>query len=202
LAVALALILLTVTVHQVVAAGPAPRELNAAVIPLEMQGWKATINQLDASAVRAVGVDEEVVRSYELPGTGRVHLYVGYYSRQRQGRELIGESAAQLHAEATQMDIPLASGGRARVAELPTETDSSRHVVFWYDLNGHVTADPTDVRLMTIRDVMLRRRSNGAIVAVTLEAAPGVSSSTAAESARRFAAIALPVVRRYLDSAH
>ena len=32
--------------------------------------------------MRAVGVDEEVLRSYELPGTGRVHLYVGYYRSQ------------------------------------------------------------------------------------------------------------------------
>ena len=76
--VALALILLTVTVQHVVASGPAPRELNADVIPLEMQGWKATASRLEESAVRAVGVDEEVLKSYELPGTGRVHLYVGY----------------------------------------------------------------------------------------------------------------------------
>ena len=202
LAVALALILLTVTVQHVVAAGPAPRELNAAVIPLEMQGWKATANRLEESAVRAVGVDEEVVRSFELPGTGRVHLYVGYYSRQQQGKELIGDSAAKLHAEATDIDIPLASGEWARVAELPPDASSSRHVLFWYDVNGHITADPTDVRLMTIRDVMLHRRSNGAIVAVTLEPAPGVSSSAAAEAVRGFAGVALPVLRQYLDSAH
>ena len=203
LAVAVALILLTVTVQRVVAAGPAPRDLNADLIPLEMQGWKATANHLEASALRAVGVDEEVVRSYELPGTGRVHLYVGYYSRQRQGKELTGESAAKLHAEATDIEIRLASGDRARVAELrPQAADSFRHILFWYDVNGHITGDPTDARLMTIRDVMLRRRSNGAIVAVTLEPAPGVSASAAAEVARGFAGVALPAVRQYLDSAH
>jgi EpsI family protein len=201
-AVALALILLTVTVQQVIAATPAPRELNADVIPLEMQGWKATASRLEESAVRAVNVDEEVLRSYELPGTGRVHLYVGYYRRQHQGKELIGESAAKLHAEAMEIDIALASGERARVAKLRPEANSSRHVLFWYDLNGHVTADPTDVRLRTIRDVMLRRRSNGAIVAVTLDPAPGVSSSAAAAAARGFAGVALAAVREYLDSAH
>ena len=55
---------------------------------------------------------------------------------------------------------------------------------------------------MTIRDVMLHRRSNAAIVVVTLEPAPGVSSSAAAEAARRFAGVALPALRRYLDTAH
>lgn len=201
-AVALALIFMTVTVQHVVAAGPAPRELNADVIPLEMQGWKATGSRLEESAVRAVGVDEEVLKSYELPGTGRVHLYVGYYRTQHQGKELIGASAAKLHAEATVIDIPLASGDRARVAELRPQVNSSRHVLFWYDLDGHVTADPTDARLMTIRQVILHRRSNAAIVVVTLEPAPGVSSSVASDAARRFASIALPALRPYLDTSH
>ena len=200
--VALALILLTVTVQHVVAAGPAPRELNADVIPLEMQGWKATASRLEESAVRAVGVDEEVLRSYELPGSGRVHLYIGYYRSQHQGKELIGDSAAKLHAKAMEIDIALASGERARVAELRPEANSSRQVLFWYDINGHVTANPTDVRLMTIREVMLHRRSNAATVVVTLEPAPGASSSGAAEAARRFAGVALPALRRYLDTAH
>jgi EpsI family protein len=201
-AVAVALILLTVTVQHVVAAGPVPRELNADVIPLEMQGWKATASRLEESAVRWVGVDEEVLRSYELPGTGRVHLYVGYYRSQHQGKELIGESAAKLHAEAMEIDIALPSGERARVAELRPEANSSRHVLFWYDVNGHITADPTDVRLMTIREAILHRRSNAAIVAVTLEPAPGASSSAAAAAARRFAGVALPALRPYLDTAH
>jgi EpsI family protein len=202
LAVALALILMTVTVQQVVAAGPTPRSLNADVIPLEMEGWKAIPNRLDESAVRAVGVDEELVRSYELPGTGHAHLYVGYYNKQRQGKELVGESAGKLHAKATDVDIVLASGQRARIAELRPDANAPRLVLFWYDVNGHVSADPTEVRLMTIRDVMLRRRSNGAVVAVTLDPAPGVSSSAAAEAARGFVRVALPALRPFFDSAH
>ena len=202
LAMALALILVTMTVQRVVAAGPAPREPNADAIPLELQGWKATASRLEDSAVRAVGTDEEVVRSYELPGTGRAHLYIGYYSRQQQGKELIGDSAAKRHADASEIDVLLASGERARIGEVRRATDSSRHVLFWYDLNGQVTADPTRVRLMTIRDVMLHRRSNGAIVAVTLDPALGVSSAAAAEAARGFARAALPALRQYFDTAH
>jgi EpsI family protein len=201
LAVALALILLTMTVQHVVAAGPAPANLSADALPLQIQGWRATAGRLDDSAVRAVGVDEEVVMSYDLPTAGRVHLYVGYYSRQTQGKELIGDSSAKLHANATTVEVPLPSGERARIGEARPPADSSRRVLFWYDVNGHVTADPTEVRLTTIRDVMLRRRSNGALVAVTLDPAPGISSSAASEAARGFAAAALPAVRRYLDSA-
>lgn len=202
LSLAIALILLAVTVQHVVAAGPAPRELNANAIPLEISGWKATASQLESSVVRAEGVDEEVVRSYEMPGTGRVHVYVGYFSRQQQGKELVGYSARQLHADATQVDLPLSSGERVRIGEVRQDADSPRHVLFWYDLNGQITADPTQVRLMTIRDVMFRRRSNGAIVAITLEPALGVSPSAASEAARGFAGVALPALRRYLDSAH
>jgi hypothetical protein len=101
-----------------------------------------------------------------------------------------------------EIDIALASGERARVAELQPKASSSRHVLFWYDLNGHITADPTDVRLTTIREVILHRRSNAAIIVVTLEPAPGASSSAAAEAARRFAGVALPALRPYLDTAH
>jgi EpsI family protein len=201
LGVALAVILLTVAVQHVVAAGPAPRQLNADAIPLEMQGWRATASRLEDSAVRAVGADEEIVKSYELQGTGRAHLYVGYYSWQQQGKELIGDTAAKLHANADDIDITLASGERTRIGEVRPEANSSRHMLFWYDINGRVTSDPTRVRLMTIRDVMFRRRSNGAIVAVTLEPARGVSSSAAAEAARAFAGVALPALREYLDSA-
>jgi EpsI family protein len=201
LAFAVALILLTMTVQHVGAARPEPRELSANGIPLQLQGWRATGGRLEESAVRGVGVDEEVVRSYELPGTGRVHLYVGYYSRQEQGKELIGEAASKLHANADDIDIALSSGERARIGELRRDEKSPRHVLFWYDINGQVTSDPTQVRLMTIRDVMLRRRSNGAIVAVTLDPAAGVSAAAATEAARAFAGVALPTLSQYLDSA-
>jgi EpsI family protein len=189
------------TVQHVGAARPEPRELSANGIPLQLQGWRATGGRLEESAVRGVGVDEEVVRSYELPGTGRVHLYVGYYSRQEQGKELIGEAASKLHANADDIDIALSSGERARIGELRRDEKSPRHVLFWYDINGQVTSDPTQVRLMTIRDVMLRRRSNGAIVAVTLDPAAGVSAAAATEAARAFAGVALPTLSQYLDSA-
>ena len=203
LAVALALILLTMTVQHVGAARPEPRELSADGIPLQLQGWRATTgSRLEESAVRGVGVDEEVVRSFELPGTGRVHLYVGYYSRQEQGKELIGDAAAKLHANADDIDIALSSGERVRIGELRRDEKSPRHVLFWYDINGQVTSDATQVRLKTIRDVMLRRRSNGAIVAVTLDPAVGVSSAAATEAARAFASVALPALSQYLDSAH
>lgn len=201
LGVALALILLTVTVQHVVASGPAPGKPNVDALPLEIQGWRATAGRLDESAVRAAGVDEEISMSYDLPRAGRVHLYVGYYSRQEQGKELVGDSSAKLHAEATNIEIPMPSGGHARVGEVQPKSASSRYVLFWYDVNGHVTADRTEVRLTTIRDVILRRRSNGALVGVTLDPAPGVSASAAAEAAREFAAAALPAVRQYLDSA-
>lgn len=200
LAVALALILLTVTVQHVGAARPEPRELSVDRMPLQLQGWRATSGGLEESAVRAVGVDEEVVRSYELPGTGRAHLYVGYYSRQEQGKELIGHAAAKLHANAHDIDLVLSSGERARIGEVRRDGKSSRHVLFWYDINGLVTSDPTRVRLVTIRDAVLRRRSNGAIIAVTLDPAAGVSSAAAAEAARMFASVALPALSQYLDS--
>ena len=199
---AIALILLTVAVQHVVAAGPAPRQLDADAIPLEIHGWKATASRLEDSAVRAAGVDEEIVRSYELPGTGRLHLYVGYYSRQQQGKELIGNAASKLHAQASDVEIALASGERAGIAEVGPQANSPRQVLFWYDVDGHVTADPTQVRLMTIRDVMLHRRSNGALVALTLEPAASISASAASEAAREFAGVAFPALRRYLDSAH
>ena len=89
------------------------------------------------------GCGRRSVRSYDLPGTGRVHLYVGYYRRQHQGKELIGDSAAKLHAEARRSTLLWLQASGHVSAKLRPEANSSRHVLFWYDLNGHVTADPT-----------------------------------------------------------
>ena len=54
---------------------------------------------------RFTAVDDELVRVYRNPSGDRVQLYIGYYHRQEQGKELTGDASSALAAAASRLDL-------------------------------------------------------------------------------------------------
>jgi hypothetical protein len=51
----------------------------------------------------------------------------------------------------------------------PAEADREVHVVFWYELNGRVTAEPPPAKAYTVLRLLAGRRPLARLVAITGE---------------------------------
>jgi len=147
---------------------------------------------------RFLAVDQELVRVYRNSSGSRVGLYIGYYHRQQEGKELAGATGAALAAAAS----PLVLAGDSwmvEVNEIVREKDGTRRgVLFWYDINGRVVSDFYRLKSYTIWDAVTRRRTNGAVVMIAWDDAAGARSDSARADAIEFARALLPRLRQHL----
>jgi EpsI family protein len=129
-----------------------------------------------------------------------VDLYIGYYQRQEQGKELAGDASLALEAAASDLSLETESG-TFELNEVVRETaETRRGVLFWYDINGRVVPDIYRAKRYAIWDALTRRRTNGAVVMIAWQGAPGVQAEAAREHAIRFARALMPVLRQHLPS--
>ena len=143
---------------------PLKRELNN--FPLAIANWTAAGTPADLPLYD--NSDHEIHRIYRNDSGESVQLYVGYYSFQEQGRELISERTASLDGPASPLALTLSPGVTIRVNRLVQQVNGrSRLILFWYDLNGRVVADRWRAKAYTAWDGLTQWRSNAAIVVVS-----------------------------------
>jgi EpsI family protein len=172
------------------------------VFPKTVGNWTSAVGDVQKSAVRAVRPDLELSREYRSDEIGTIQLYVGYFAAQKQGRKLIGFGGAELPASATRLSLAALPGKNVDVAEedVVGPGGGRRYVIAWYDLNGRITANAYFAKLLTVWNSVVYRRSNGAVVAMTLDSSPSVDPERAREALRRFAGGILPASQRYLSA--
>jgi EpsI family protein len=165
-------------------------------LPVTVGLWRGVTTVPSVMAVRGMGADTELTRTFVRDNVGTIHLYIGYFSIQRQGRGLIGYGV-QLPTEMSMMALNIA-GRPVTVAE---GRDGSREVVYWYELNGRLTANKLQAKWFTLQDGILRGRTNGALIGVTFDPVPGLDSLQARREALAFAADIVPAIHEYLAPA-
>ena len=144
-------------------------------------GWKPNF----------LGADAELWKSYS-SGRQRVDLFLGYYRpQQRQGAELVG-AANVLIDENNWRRIRV--GSAAAVADGRTvavneivirSTDRIRLVWNWYWVGGKYTSNPYLVKLLEIKNLLLREQRGSAIIALAVDVNDG-NLRDAAETLRSF----------------
>jgi EpsI family protein len=169
---------------------------DPSAVPMAFGDWVAVGADVGESAVRAPGAEHELARTYRSPTLGDVHLYVGSFGAQTQGREL-GPPAGAAGA-VTAADLALADGEHVRIAEGRVSGPPERTVVYWYDVDGRIAPDALRAKGLTIWNGLLHRRTNGALVSITLDPPAGLDRAQAQAAARAVAQVAVPAVRRYL----
>ncbi|HYS24360.1 MAG TPA: EpsI family protein [Vicinamibacterales bacterium] len=149
---------------------------------------------------RFAAADDEIVRSYRNLSQSHVQLYVGYYNRQSQGKELSGEASDALRLAASPLTLHTGSE-RYNVSEVVREgAGGSRGVIFWYVINGRIVPDIYRAKGYTIVDAVTRHRTNGAVVMIAWSSDPGTSPDSAKSGAVAFAEALIPVLGRHLPS--
>ena len=188
---------------------------NLQGLPATLGGWRAS--ELDPSrpsrlsgvsedlvgayptptGVRTfAGVDDEVSRVYENSSSMRLRVYVGYYRRQEEGRELAGETGRVLAAASRPVSLTI---GRETVTAREVVRDGDgveRGILYWYDIDGHIVSNAYLAKAYTLWAGLTRQRTNGAGVMITWEGTSAAHADGPAQ-ALAFARELVPVLRNY-----
>lgn len=168
-----------------------------ATFPTVIGEWGIDHQPNDESLVGLPDADKFLARTYRAPDGRRVNLYVAYTKTQRQGKELVGMGTAPLHEKANATVLRVGEGS---VPANRTFLDKSRRpvpVTFWYHINGTSYADRNLAKLATIKQAVLRGRTDGALVLVSAEPRSG-GNEEPWKAQEEFAGAVFPLMQEYL----
>ena len=174
--------------------------------PVQVGAWKQEgIDQrFDAQTMSVLRATDYLLRSYRLSNGQYANLYVGYYATQRDGASyhsplncLPGSGWNMVDPALVTIRLP---DGKSFVAnKYVIENGNSRELmIYWYQGRGRMVASEYWGKVYTVLDSVRLRRSDAAMVRVTV---PITGSETAAlESAREFAAAASEVLPAFVPN--
>lgn len=170
---------------------------DLATFPALVGMWVVDRVPNDDVPVGIPAADHALVRTYRAPDGRRVQLSIAYINAQRQGKELVGRATAPLHERATVTEL------RVGAVSMPinrTVIDKRRRpvpAVFWYHVDGTSYADRVLAKAATIKQAVLRGRTDGALVLVSAES-QGSQSGDEWRAQEEFAGALLPLMQEYL----
>jgi EpsI family protein len=148
-------------------------------LPLHLGGWVGQpIRESYSSLPTAwTGADIEIRRRYSKSGHPPVEVFVAYFPAQRRDAEVVNYRTADLHRRASTIEIALREGTTLQVNLVRDDAQSPGVGLFWYEIDGTPESQPYAAKLRTLRNSLLRRRSNAAVVLLTTNAARGEPAS-------------------------
>jgi EpsI family protein len=133
--------------------------------------------------------DAELRREYRNARGAVVHLYIGYFASQSQGREIVNHRIGSVQSSSTRVRV--GDSSRGFEANLTTRARDQRELLFWYDVGSGAETNQYAVKARTMLNAMWRGRTNGSVVVIGTDLDAGRSSGLLQEFA--------PMVAQALD---
>ena len=170
-----------------------PRQ-SLSELPVKLGNWEAKGSDIrfDGRVEGVLGTTDYVMREYASPDGRIANIYVGYYSSQRTGATYHSPQnclpgAGWVMSEPGIIEISTPDGRYFNADRYIVENGTFRQVmIYWYQGRGRTEASEYIDKFLTIRDSILRRRSDGALVRVmtTADDIPAATRAAADLSAR------------------
>jgi EpsI family protein len=151
--------------------------------------WVTAEPQADEWKPRFNGVAEEIQETFT-DGIRPVHVYLGYYTRQRNSAEMVSSQnllfdRRRWHWVGEKAHLMTVDGQAVKVkAVLLRGKTTSRVVMSWYWVDGSYTGNPVSAKLMQVKTRLLSHSSQG--VAIALAADFHGSPDEATDAIERF----------------
>lgn len=164
------------------------------VFPAQIGIWQQAggDERFDAQTEGVLRADDYLVRNYRASDGRTAGFYVGYYATQRNGASYHSPlnclpGAGWTMSEPATITIKPANGGPSFEANrfLIQNGPDKQLMVYWYQGRGRAVASEYWGKVYTVLDSLRRRRSDGAMVRVTVPV--GTSEAAAIETAGNFA---------------
>lgn len=172
--------------------------------PQSIGAWQKTGNDqiLDDETLKVLRASDYLLREFRKPEGQVVNLYVGYYASQRSGATYHSPlnclpGSGWTLSEPAKATIPLPDGTSFTANKYIIQNGEYKNLmVYWYQGRGRNVASEYWGKVYTVLDSVRLRRSNGAMVRVTV---PIRSSEAEAERvAIEFAADASKVLPEFV----
>jgi len=186
-----------------------PARISFARFPMQIGQWAGRrAPDFDPAVMAALGVDEHVNRFYA-QRDDVVHLYVGYYSSQREGSQIHSPmnclpGAGWLPVKSGLAVLPVRTPGQAVVVNryLIQKGLDKQVVLYWYQSHGRLVASEYWSKVYLVLDSMRLNRTDAALVRVmaTVDESRPDGEAAAEQAALDFAATMYPFLSSHLPS--
>ncbi len=165
-----------------------PILLPLETIPLQINGWKGINSRIDKRTLNILGVDDYIFREYEKKGQ-RLFVYVGYYKSQKKGALVHSPKHCYPGAgwdiiTSEIVNLEISPNKRLRINKLLIRRGLEKQVVlYWYYERGRIIANEYIAKFYLIYDTLFKRRSNGALIRISMDVDNSLSNTLTAEEA-------------------
>ena len=129
---------------------------------------------VDAETMQVLKASDYVLRDYIGPDRQPANFYVGYYATQRDGASYHSPlnclpGAGWILSEPAKVTLPLANGSSFTANKYIIQSGSNKSLmIYWYQGRGRAVASEYWGKIYTVIDSVRLRRSDGALVRVTV----------------------------------
>lgn len=138
-----------------------------------------------------IKIDEEFSNTYVKPDGAEAELSIGYFEYQGYGKKLINSLTENLHNAAIKINIDTADGP----IEVNRTIEGKRVILFFYDMNGRILADKYMVKAYTALDALVKGKTSGAIIIVTMKFPDGYMATRGEDE---FIRAVVPLIRSHV----
>lgn len=179
---------------------PAALATPLSSLPANLGEWTAS-DEPAADSLVATGATEEFARIYK-KGNTAFRVYLGYYDEQAQGHEMVNyRNSWKLHRSERAAGVVTADGSAEQVnLALVKGNTGSRLALFWYQMDRRILADRIDVKLWTMWKSLSSRRTNGAIIIVSVPVENDIDRDSLEKEGAELTGHLIPAVTELLNT--
>ena len=180
---------------------PAPLVNDLRDFPRSIGNYTAVEQSPILDGLTGNGADAELSRTYSDGRNGNYQLYVGYYAFQEQKKKVTNYRSRELLRPAWVSPFPTPRSPDGEINGFVSEKKGvKRLIMFWYDVDGQIVANPYSVVLTSAVSGLLRNRNNAAIVAIATEYDPDSDLPSQIRRHSGFAKEVAALLGKYLDA--
>lgn len=146
--------------------------------PMQVGAWKqeGVDQRFDAETMVVLRASDYLLRDYRLGNGQMANLYIGYYATQRDGASYHSPlnclpGAGWRMVDPAMITITLPNGKSVVANKYVIENGNARELmIYWYQGRGRAIASEYWGKIYTVLDSVRLRRSDGAMVRVTIPA--------------------------------
>jgi len=179
---------------------PQPVQMKDALVnvPVRIGDWNATCAAQENFIPADIRPDERLARCYQNEAGDTLHLYVAYFTHQRQGQKLTDFT---LNAYTEGDELAISMGGERNLVRraVPNRQGPKEHIYFLYSIGGRVFSNRIDAKMSLLINGIFENRTNGSLVVMKIERARAVSSGFSDDDRAILESI-LPVILHHMSS--
>lgn len=185
-----------------------PKRNDFANFPMNINEWKGTNDRLEQIVVNTLKFDDYILANYSVGNKKPINLYVAYYSSQRSGQSAHSPRTCIPGGgwEITSLTQPLIDGAKVNGKDLYVDRavielgENRQLVYYWFQQRGRIITNEYLVKWYLFWDSLIKNRTDGALVRVTTSLKPGQELKEADEVLKKFLAVVVPELNKYIPN--